>query len=87
MLQIYVDYSIKNQVIRKHFPKNTLSFEELLNKIDLLLLNDNPVLTDVRPTAPNTIYVGGGIHIDKPKPLPQVLELIKFIRITYKKFC
>lgn len=72
VLQSFSEYSFKNHIIKKYFPNNTLSYEELLNRIDLLLLNVNPVLTDVRLTAPNTIFIGGGMHINEAKPLPKV---------------
>lgn len=44
---------------------------ELMMDIDLLMLNEHPVWSGVRPIPPNVIYIGG-IHQSPRKDLPEV---------------
>lgn len=46
--------------------------EEIWRNISMLFINANPVFFPIRPVTPLTINFGGGLHLTKPKKLPQV---------------
>uniref|UniRef100_A0A6P7FG47 UDP-glucuronosyltransferase n=1 Tax=Diabrotica virgifera virgifera TaxID=50390 RepID=A0A6P7FG47_DIAVI len=62
------------KVLQKYFGASVRDPEEFYMKADLLMLNINPILNNVRPLAPNVITFGGGIHISPPKQLPKDLQ-------------
>lgn len=70
----------QNQLAREAFEalENQLggrlpSVEELERKISVHLVNSNPALSYPRPKMPGMIDIAG-IHISKPKPLPQDIQ-------------
>jgi glucuronosyltransferase len=60
-------------LIKKYFPMSELSPQELLDKVEFLMVNTHPALGFVRPLVPTTVQLGF-IHIEKPKPLPNDLQ-------------
>ncbi|KAJ8964655.1 hypothetical protein NQ317_010170, partial [Molorchus minor] len=65
----------KQKIIDKFFANVTdVTIGELHNDIDLLLINESPLLKGVRALGPTTITVGGGIHLKPLKPLPEELK-------------
>ncbi|KAI8423587.1 hypothetical protein MSG28_012669 [Choristoneura fumiferana] len=52
-----------------HLPSMT----ELMTNIDLLMLNEHPAWSGVRPVPPNVVYIGG-IHQSSRKDLPEELK-------------
>lgn len=70
--QYHVQYPKEDKIARKHFGSNTTNLQQLEQDMSLLILNVNPVIQKLRPTGMNTIFIGGGLHIGKPKPLPEV---------------
>lgn len=62
----------QNDAIKKYFGGNTSTVEDLIRKMDMLILNLNPILNPTRPVVPATVLVGGKMHINPPKTLPQV---------------
>lgn len=50
----------------------SFSLLETIQRVDMLLINANPVLYHSRPISAATINIGGGLHIRDAKPLTQV---------------
>lgn len=67
---VYTETS--DEFLKKYFGQHVVSIDTLMNDMDLVFVNVNPVLNPVRPVTPATILFGGGTHITVPKPLPQV---------------
>lgn len=63
---------IHTEWLEKYFGKNSSTIEEVFGNFSLFLISTSPVLTHVRPVTPSTIYFGGGLHVEPPKPLPKV---------------
>ena len=71
----YVYFHVKalsDNTIQKHFG-NYPTINELISKIDMLFINVHPAFHGVRPLCPNIITIGSGLHLQHPKPLPQVI--------------
>ncbi|XP_056637304.1 UDP-glycosyltransferase UGT5-like [Diorhabda sublineata] len=62
-------------LMQKYFGKEVRSVEKLWNDVDLLLINTNPIINDIRPLGPNTITFGGANHVLPPRPLPKDLQV------------
>lgn len=73
----YVQYPKENEIVRKHFGKDMRGLQEIEKDMSILILNVNPVIQIMRPTGISTIFIGGGLHIEKSKSLPKVSK--KFI--------
>lgn len=65
----------QDPIVKKHFPRNTKTYVELVSNVDLQLVNTHPALGYIRPILPNTIQLGF-LHIKPPKPLPADLSEI-----------
>ncbi|XP_077291582.1 UDP-glycosyltransferase UGT5-like isoform X2 [Arctopsyche grandis] len=63
------------KLVDKHFefPETRPSIYELQRKVSLVLLNTHFSIDTVRPQVPGIVEIGG-VHIKKPKPLPQNLQ-------------
>lgn len=61
-----------NKLVRYHFGKETPNLSDLSYQVSAMLVNTHFSLTFPRPQVPNVIDVGG-IHVEKPKKLPQVI--------------
>ncbi|KAI4466755.1 UDP-glucosyltransferase [Holotrichia oblita] len=59
---------------KQKFGRNIASFDETMNKIGVLLVNYDPILDFPQPIAPHIIPVGG-LHMQRPTELPQVIDL------------
>ncbi|KAH1003452.1 hypothetical protein HUJ04_003376 [Dendroctonus ponderosae] len=73
----YVTYSIRpreNELIQKHFGSEFPLVENLNKMASLLFINVNPVFHIQRPLNAQTINVGGGLHIQPPKSLPEDIQ-------------
>lgn len=60
-------------LIKTYFPMINSSPQELLDKVEFLMVNTHPALGFVRPLVPTTIQLGF-IHIEEAKPLPSDLQ-------------
>lgn len=69
--QYYVQYPKQDRIVRKHFG-NMKTLADIEKDMSFLMLNVNPVIQRLRPTGKNTVFIGGGLHMEKPKPLPDV---------------
>lgn len=49
-----------------------MTIKEVFGNFSIFFLSINPVLSQVRLVTPSTIYFGGGLHLQPPKPLPKV---------------
>lgn len=59
-------------LMRKHFGSDARPLYEIMQDVEMVFINTNPVTYGVRPSSPTTVFIGGGIHIEDPKPLPDV---------------
>lgn len=62
-------------IVKKHFPRCTKSYQELVSNVDLQLVNAHPAFGFIRPILPNTVQLGF-LHIKPPKQLPRDLQEI-----------
>ncbi|KAG5898036.1 hypothetical protein JTB14_001747 [Gonioctena quinquepunctata] len=72
--KIYVGFPDRHRIFKKYFGDSLPSVPELIRNVDMLFLNVNPVLYDIRPYGPATITFGGGIHMKPLQPLPKDLK-------------
>nr|QIK00362.1 UDP-glycosyltransferase [Xylotrechus quadripes] len=65
---------LKEKILHEHF-NTTVPLVSLLQDLDLLILNVNPVIQGVRAVGPTTINIGGyRPAVTKPPPLPKDLQ-------------
>lgn len=71
----YMNYMITevDVLTKKYFGNGYPSAYEQINKIDMMFINGNHVLGQVRPTVPGVIYISG-LHLQERKPLPNDLQ-------------
>lgn len=62
----------EDELIRRYIGQDFPTMNQIRCNMDLLFVNTNPVLQKVRPLNPSTVAIGGGIHLDAPKELPEV---------------
>nr|CAI5845668.1 unnamed protein product [Callosobruchus analis] len=65
---------MRNTLLKKYIGPNAPTIDELLARVDLLLLNINPVLHGAKLLGPNTITFAGGVHMREPQPLPKNIK-------------
>ncbi|XP_017776621.1 PREDICTED: UDP-glucuronosyltransferase 2C1-like, partial [Nicrophorus vespilloides] len=71
----YIYIPMETEVVEKYFGKGYPNLYELGLTIDMMFINVNPVIHGIRPITPSTISIGGGIHINPPKPLPNNIQI------------
>jgi glucuronosyltransferase len=69
------------QLVRKHFGQDVPDLAELATNTSLLLVNSHFSVNAPRPLVPSAVEIGG-LHISKPKPLPQVRQVLMFLTFT-----
>lgn len=62
-------------MVSEHFGPNLPSITELEQRTALAFVNTNPAMDYLIPLQENVIPVGG-LHIEEPKPLSQVIKKI-----------
>lgn len=62
------------KIAKKYFGEELPPLPAILAKTKLIISNANPVFSNVRPQVPAMVVMGGGIHIEPPKPLPSDLQ-------------
>ncbi|KAJ3662472.1 hypothetical protein Zmor_006820 [Zophobas morio] len=73
----YTEYRLhprEEATIRKHFGNNTPSINEIQKNMSMLFINVNPIFHNIRPMVPATVQIGGGLHLNDPKPLPEDIQ-------------
>lgn len=60
-------------LIKEYFPMIDSTPQQLLDRVEFLMINTHPALGFIRPLVPTTIQLGF-IHIEKAKPLPNDLQ-------------
>ncbi|KAJ8930794.1 hypothetical protein NQ314_016371 [Rhamnusium bicolor] len=63
--------NIEDEMAKKYFGENLPPLKTILRKVSMVFININPVF-NVRPLGPGFVSIGGGIHMEKSKPLPEV---------------
>nr|CAI5845674.1 unnamed protein product [Callosobruchus analis] len=76
---------MRNTLLKKYIGPNAPTIDELLARVDLLLLNINPVLHGAKLLGPNTITFAGGVHMREPQPLPKVSGTTMYF-VSNKKY-
>jgi glucuronosyltransferase len=69
----FLSDSPTQKLVHQHFGQNTPDLAELARNTSLILVNSHFSLNSPRPLVPGVVEIGG-IHIAKPKPLPQVRQ-------------
>ncbi|XP_069355656.1 UDP-glucosyltransferase 2-like isoform X2 [Maniola hyperantus] len=64
---------VDNEIIKKHFGRNTPTIHELKRNIHMLFLNIHPIWDSNRPVPSNVIYLGG-LHQKPHQELPKDLK-------------
>ncbi|KAJ8944126.1 hypothetical protein NQ318_013309 [Aromia moschata] len=59
---------------KQYFGEDLPSFDDLLQNISMLFVNTNPIFQNVRALHPNTVAIGGTLHLKAPEPLPRELQ-------------
>jgi glucuronosyltransferase len=62
-------------LVRQHFGEDTPDLADLARNVSLVLVNSHFSLNAPRPLVPGVVEIGG-MHIPKPKPLPQVRQVL-----------
>lgn len=60
-------------LVKEYFPMIDASPQELLDRVEFLMVNTHPALGFIRPLVPTTVQLGF-IHIEAAKPLPSDLQ-------------
>jgi len=77
MIYNFFSDSPSQQLVREHFGQDIPDLAELAMNTSLLLVNSHFSLNAPRPLVPSIVEIGG-LHITKPKPLPQVRKVFMF---------
>lgn len=77
MMYHFFSDSPSQQLVREHFGQDVPDLAELAMNTSLLLVNSHFSLNAPRPLVPSVVEIGG-LHIPKPKPLPQVRKGLLF---------
>ncbi|CAH1119523.1 unnamed protein product [Phaedon cochleariae] len=72
--QYYVRYPSEDLIVRRHFGEGTRALRDIEKDMSFLFVNVNPIFHSIRPHGLNTVLMGGGTHIGKPKPLPKEIN-------------
>nr|XP_034826589.1 UDP-glucuronosyltransferase 2C1-like [Maniola hyperantus] len=64
---------LDNELMKKHFGRNTPTLHELKRNIHMLFLNIHPIWDSNRPVPSNVIYLGG-LHQKPQQELPKELK-------------
>jgi glucuronosyltransferase len=67
---------------KKYFPKSKSTFDKDLRDVSLVFINNHFTTTSPRHLLPNMIDIAG-IHVQKQKPLPQVILTMFFLDFFY----
>ncbi|KAJ8910831.1 hypothetical protein NQ315_015566 [Exocentrus adspersus] len=59
---------------RKIFGNDVPHPSTLHDNMAMLFINTHPIFHSIRPLNPNTIPIGGGIHLKDPEPLPKDIQ-------------
>lgn len=63
-----------DKIAKKYFGEDLPPLSEIMSTTSLIISNSNPVFSNMRPQVPANVVMGGGIHIQPPKPLPEDLK-------------
>ncbi|XP_055614414.1 UDP-glucosyltransferase 2-like [Uranotaenia lowii] len=69
-----IEFSMYDRIIDQNFGSNMSKSYELMQRLDFLMTNVEPVLGFVRPTVPQAIQLGL-LHVQPAKALPNDLQL------------
>ena len=92
ILYMYFQFFYANYYIQEKFP-NAPPIDEIVQKLEFIMVNSNEFVDYPRLLPPNVIQVGG-LQIKEPKDLPKVQLLLhipqwarKFKKVQTKKTC
>ncbi|CAH0547827.1 unnamed protein product [Brassicogethes aeneus] len=67
-------YPLEDGRFKKFFGDDAPTLLEVQNNISFVMVSTNPIFHSTRAANPNTIFIGNGLHIGPPKPLPTDLQ-------------
>lgn len=65
-------FELEEEFIAKYFGEGYPTIKELIKNLDLVFTNTDNIFHKIRPLVPGVIKIGGGLHIQEQKPLPEV---------------
>ncbi|XP_077301175.1 uncharacterized protein LOC143921698 [Arctopsyche grandis] len=74
-LYYFINLPKNDDIVKMYFGESTRSVSDIENEADMLFLNGHPLISGIRPSVPNIIYMNS-MHINRPKKLPKELESI-----------
>lgn len=77
----YHTFPNMDKVIRQYFGSSIPDLKEICKNMSMVLLNTNPIVHKPRPYGPNTIEMGGRMHLKQKKPLPAVKHI--YLNLTH----
>ncbi|XP_018561622.1 UDP-glucuronosyltransferase 2B31 [Anoplophora glabripennis] len=66
--------SVEELMAKKYFGEDLPSLQRITRNVSMVFVNTHPVF-NVRPLGPGFVRIGGGMHLEEPKPLPEELKM------------
>lgn len=78
LLAIFFTPIYLDNLFLKHFNETTGSVDATAKNISMLFINADPIFNNPRPLSPQTVNIGGYVHIGKPKSIaPHLKEFLE----------
>lgn len=81
----FMSDSPAQKLVWQYFGQDTPDLAELARNTSLILANSHFSLNSPRPLVPGVVEIGG-IHIPRPKPLPQVRQALMYFKLCLIPF-
>ncbi|XP_049826160.1 UDP-glucosyltransferase 2 isoform X1 [Aethina tumida] len=70
----FIVFPFMDDINRKYFGDDIPDMNSLIDLTDMIFIITDPIFHNMRAVNPNTLNIGGGLHIKPPKPLPKDLK-------------
>lgn len=67
-------FVVQDEMVKKHFGSDMPPLLELSQEVDMLFINSDPLLYNLRPTVPAVQFFGAGKHLEPEEFLTEVTE-------------
>lgn len=74
----------ENKMIKKYFGPDAPTVSKLVESVDMIFLNVDPIWEDNRPVPPGVIYLGRLHQMMTPKDLPKVNQTRQFDKLQFR---